>query len=228
MKISILALLTCLSLTTFAQETVYTTDNCASLIESISAADGPVEIPIEVSGQDIMGLDKIGIVEAYIDIDQPTGFYGVVDLISPTNQRFTLAALPAFPGYAGTTELEEDIVDVETTITTTGDDGGGTGTAMIEILNVTNVIDILWDNGQTGLEANGLEMGTHTVTVTTSYGCMFTYTFEIDLIFSTYEWNSLESFKVYPTVFYDLITLEASLKTANNLHFRYIWQINLC
>jgi len=141
-----------------------------------------------------------------VEIDQ-AGTYGV-EITADNGCSITLSY-----------ELDEDIMDVQADISTTDATSSVNGTASIDIDNDDNVVSILWDNGQMGLEATDLSVGFHTVTVTTWFGCMFTFEFEIKMSTSVEEIESLESFEVYPTVFQDRINVEAEFTTPTDAQF---------
>lgn len=93
--------------------------------------------------------------------------------------------------------LESDIA-FEPNITTTPDTSETGGSAMIEIVGGTGPFSIVWDNGIQGNATEGLDMGSHLVTVVDGNGCIKTFTFNIEGSSSVIDLSEMSALQVYP------------------------------
>ncbi len=112
--------------------------------------------------------------------------------------------------------LEEDLVDLLAEIETVDATSTENGSATLEVLNYDNITSIVWDNGEVGASANDLTAGTHTVIVTTNFGCEFIFEFDINMSTAIDEIDFIQSFNVYPTVSSDFVNLEIEFERMTN------------
>ncbi len=104
-------------------------------------------------------------------------------------------------------ELEFDI-SYTSDITTEDVDDTMLGSATIEISGGTAPFNILWDNGDTGNTATGLEEGDHTVTVIDGLACSITYDFTIGNSVSVVDNVLSEKINVYPSPASEFVNIQ--------------------
>lgn len=113
--------------------------------------------------------------------------------------------------------LDADIQDVVANVSSTEAINGDDGTATLNSSNSDLIAEILWDNGQTTTTATNLSVGDHSVTVTSIFGCEFTYDFTIDMATAIVDEAILNNIAIYPSPFSSNFNLQASLKQKSNV-----------
>lgn len=103
---------------------------------------------------------------------------------------------------------QENSINYLADITTTPDTSSAGGSAQITITGGTAPYVIQWDNGEMGETASGFDMGEHSVQVTDSNGCTFTFDFVIDGSTNVNDIDQSLSLKIYPNPVTDLLTID--------------------
>ncbi len=110
----------------------------------------------------------------------------------------------------GAYETEKFNLDIQFTIIDVTNEAPNSGRITIEnIVGGTPPYQYNWSNGEAEvLFIDNLEVGEYQVSVTDQTFCSQVFTFTVDLITSNQEINSIESFKVFPTLVNDVVNVE--------------------